>query len=53
MLCEEMNNVNKKSGFVGLIDFRVLSQIQVSKEIKKIAHFFLKLIIYVRGSCYD
>jgi hypothetical protein len=34
MLCEEMNNANKKSECVSLIDFRVLSQIQVSKDIQ-------------------
>ena len=35
-----MNNVNKKYGCVGLIEFRVLSQIQVSKEIKKNSSVF-------------
>jgi len=34
-----MNNVNKKYGCAGLIDFRVLSQIQVGKEIQLINHF--------------
>ena len=34
MLCEEMNNVNNKSGCVSLIDCRVLNQIQVSEDIQ-------------------